>query len=109
MTITNYIMGYKQMAKAKVVHSDDGVTTIFRGNKKNPEPSLGVIKFPGGYVEVSRTSDGEYWCHTFIDESAKITDSRIDYNGGQTIPSIPDEQNVQKIAVKIKGSFIEFN
>ena len=95
------------MAKAKVVHSVDGVTTIFRGDKSNPEPSLGVIKFPGGYVEVSRTSDGEYWCHTYINESAEITDSRIDYNGGQSIPPIPDEENVQKIAVKIKGSFQE--
>ena len=95
------------MAKATVVHSTDAVTVIFNGDIKNPEPSTGIIKFPGGHVEVSRTSNGEYWVHTFIDETAEITGSRIDYRyekylemGGK-IPPLPAHEHVQKVAVRI--------
>ena len=53
------------MARAKVTHSDDAVQITFNGDKRNPEPSTAVVKFPGGYVEVSRCSDGTYWvCET---------------------------------------------
>jgi len=69
------------MAKLKnIVHSKDACTLIFKGNEKIPEPSLGVIKFPGGFVEVSRCSDGSYYAHISSDCSDNIIDSRIDYN-----------------------------
>ena len=98
------------MARAKVVHSDDACTIIFKGNKANPEPSTGIIKFPGGHVEVSRTSDGQYWAHISrknIDaEAGSITDSRIDYPyelGEHGIPSIPDQDQIEHIAIKIQS------
>lgn len=100
------------MAKANVVHSVDAVTVIFKGDAKNPEPSTGVIKFPGGHVEVSRTSDGEYWAHTYIDNTAEIVDSRLDYKyekwreTGGDIPDLPEHKDIQKMAVRVNGPYI---
>lgn len=101
------------MAKAKVAHSDNTSTLTFRGNKKNPEPSTGVIKFPGGYVEVSRTSDGSYWVHTRINETAEIVGSDIEYKPGKDIeeygdiPTMPPQERIEKLAVKVNGPYIE--
>lgn len=101
------------MAKAKVIHSQDACMIAFKGNPKSPEPHLGVIKFPGGFVEVSRTSDNQYWAHITVNESAKITDSRLDYNYetsqeiDEQIPPIPHEDGLVKIAIKIEGIFEE--
>ncbi len=97
------------MAKAKVVHSADACTIIFKGNPKSPEPSLGVIKFPGGHVEVSRASDDTYWAHISVDEQSYIKGSRIDYTYGENadIPKINNEQRVRKIAVRIDGEYLE--
>ncbi|MHB1265894.1 MAG: hypothetical protein ACYC1S_16015, partial [Gemmatimonadaceae bacterium] len=33
---------------------------------KRPEPAQHIIEFPGGAVEVSRTSDGSYWAHIIV-------------------------------------------
>ena len=74
-----------------------------------PEPSTGVIKFPGGFVEVSRCSDGQYYAHICADDESIITESRIDYdydgylkNG---IPSIPDNDKIKKLAIKVTGTY----
>lgn len=95
------------MARAKIVHSEDAVTVIFEGNKASPEPTTGIIKFPGGHVEVARCSDGSYWVHTSIDSIADIEQSRIDYAYPVTpnIVPIPDQELVTKIAVRIKNQF----
>ncbi len=95
------------MAKAKVVHSEDAATIIFKGDKRHPEPTYGIIKFPGGHVEVSRTTDGQYWAHVSVDDNGRITDSRIDYqheaykrhNG--SIPPIPAHEDIQHMAIKV--------
>ncbi len=99
------------MAKAKVVHSSDACTIIFKGDKSNPEPSLGIIKFPGGHVEVSRCTDGTYWAHFYNDDDSSIIDSRIDYkfeaykkHKGE-IPSIPEHKEIQHMAVRVKGKY----
>jgi len=99
------------MAKAKVVHSADACMIIFKGQKSKPEPSTGIIKFPGGHVEVSRTSDGKYWAHVYTDEAANIVDSRIDYDyegwcNFHNIPKVPGGKHIQKIAVKIDGPYV---
>lgn len=95
------------MARAQVVHSQDAVTVIFEGNKDiEAEPSTGIIKFPGGFVEVSRTGD-KYWAHIYQDETKPIADSRIDYNfEGYTatngsIPDVPHADKIKHIAVLI--------
>lgn len=97
------------MAKARVVHSDDACTIIFKGNPKSPEPSMGAIRFPGGRVEVSRCSDGTYYAHLYRDEDSQVVDSRIDYDYEYSqkhgIPDIPDQDNVQKLAMRIDGQY----
>lgn len=94
------------MAKAKVVHSDDACTLILKDNK-NSEPSVGIIKFPGGYVEVTCASDGSYLAHTHIDETAEVVASRIDFKyamGSEDsgrIPPIPAHEHIKKMMVQV--------
>jgi len=95
------------MARAKIVHSTDACTIIFKGDPSTPEPCTGVIKFPGGHVEVTRTTDGQYWAHIEVTNPANTVDSRIDYDHatwvktGGKIPPIPEEQGVKHIAIRI--------
>lgn len=99
------------MAKAKVVHSEDAVTVIFKGNPKSPEPSTGIIKFPGGHVEVTRCSDNQYWAHLYIDEESENTQTRVMYNYERQqklqsgIGDIPYEKEIEQLAVKVKGVY----
>lgn len=104
------------MAKAKVTHSTDGVCVTFKGNPKSPEPSLGVIKFPGGNVEVSRTTDGKYWAHISIDNASFVENSRIDHNyeGYNALTreqylnrQIPQGDKVNHVAVLVNGPFVD--
>lgn len=93
------------MAKAEVVHSGDAVTVIFKGNPKRPEPSTGAIKFPGGVIEVSRTSDGSYWVHVSVIDPINTKESRIDYaleaHREHGIIDVPDANQIQHIALRI--------
>lgn len=99
------------MARAEVVHSEDAVCVLFRGNPRRPEPTTGVIRFPGGHIEVSRCSDGSYWAHIHAypsppDEDSHagvITDTRIDYrpDGPREIPPIPAGEFVQHVAIRV--------
>ena len=89
---------------------------LVKGDKRSPEPTLTVIKFPGGQVEVSRCSDGvSYWAHLHINESAEILDSRVEYNheiyskrhdeGLKPIPKIEEQQHIRKMAVRLNGQY----
>ena len=97
------------MARAKITHSTDSVCIIFKGDKKQPEPSTGVIRFPGGHIEVSRTSDGGYWAHIEVDKAENIKNSRIDYDFAgynkteEKVPDVPHHEHIKHIAIKIKG------
>ena len=89
------------MAKLRnIVHSEDACTIIFEGEKTTPEPATGIIKFPGGHVEVSRTSTGTYWAHIAVDHYDNIKDSRIDYDcegwKEHGIPAIPGQERIQQ-------------
>ena len=37
-----------------------------------------IIGFPGGDVEISRTSDGNYWVHVAVRDGGKLIDARLD-------------------------------
>lgn len=90
------------MARAKVTHSTDAVQITFDGDKSNPEPSTGVIKFPGGHIEVSRCSDGSYWAHIAVVDGVNIMDGRIDRSGRvQAVSEIPDHEKINHIAIRI--------
>ena len=39
------------------------------GDKTQPECAQHIIEFPGGAIELSRTSDGNYWAHIIINRN----------------------------------------
>lgn len=97
------------MARAKVTHSDDAVQITFNGDKRNPEPTTAVIKFPGGHVEVSRCSDGSYYAHIEVVDKANVIASRLDFqdaadHGITSIPDIPHGDLVRHIAIKVANT-----
>jgi hypothetical protein len=101
------------MARAKVTHSQDAVQITFDGDKRNPEPSTAVIKFPGGHVEVSRCTDGGYWAHIELVDPANNAGSRIDYitevSREAGIPPLPREEHIKHIAVRVANKVPHFN
>lgn len=102
------------MAKAKVVHSDDAVKVIFKGDVRNPEPALGVIEFPGGHIEVSRCSDGSYYAHLSVVDSKNIVASRMDYDADVSyeigsIPDVPMANRINHVAIRIANNVPRFD
>lgn len=99
------------MARAKVVHSEDAVLVEFKGDKRNPEPTTGVIRFPGGHVEVSRCSDGTYWAHLVANDGANVVDGRIDYDFGASasVRELPEHRQVHKLALRISNAVPHFD
>lgn len=93
------------MARAKVVHSSDAVTVVFEGDKRNPEPTHGIIKFPGGFIEVARHSNGSYWVHASVEEDGHVVESRIDYSLERArrhgVQSLPHSDEVRHFAVRV--------
>lgn len=111
------------MARGKVVHGTDGCTVLVEGDvKKRREPSTHVIKFPGGYIEVTRTSNQEYWAHIRINQGqalpqddqdrflwhkGEIVDSRVDVTiegeGTRVLDVAPEDllPFVNHIAVRV--------
>lgn len=80
---------------------------------QRPEPAQHIIEFPGGAVEVSRTSDGNYWAHILVHQEAPFADgslrvsargevlgSRVATSDGLT--SIDGEASVTQIAVLVR-------
>lgn len=98
------------MARAKVTHSDDAVQITFNGNKKYPEPGTGVIKFPGGHVEVSRCTDGNYWAHIAVVSGANIVEGRIDRVGRvDAVKDLEDADKVNHIAIRVANTVKHFS
>ena len=101
------------MAKAKVVHSQDAVTVLVKGDPRSPEPGTSIIKFPGGNVEVTRCSDGKtYWAHISLDEETEILDSRLGYYYGENevtrhIHDIADHEQIRQLALRVEGKYKE--
>ena len=88
------------------------VQITFHGDKRNPEPSTAVIQFPGGHVEVSRSSDGSYWAHVEVVDPSNTLASRIDYSHEARdlgIPPIPGQQFIKHMAVQITNNVPHFD
>jgi hypothetical protein len=98
------------MAKATVVHSDDAATIIFKGDRRRPEPSTGIIKFPGGHVEVTRCSDNTYWAHIAVCDGVNIVDSRVDRAGRPgSVQDMPDAAAINHIALRVANTVPHFD
>jgi len=61
-----------------------GTTRLLGDPSMKLEKPYTIIKFPGGSVEVTRTTDGDYWVHVAVsqdfpsDPVARIVDARLD-------------------------------
>ena len=71
-----------------------GEFTLHGDPKTKPEKPLTVVKFPGGMVEISRTTDNQYWAHITVHRpetlkaqtgsasgAGRVVDARIDARG----------------------------
>ena len=92
---------------------------VLKGDPKKPESAEHIIKFPGGSISVCRTSTNEYWAHIEVNhkptvlleeavreaKAGEVVGSRVDYNRPPgEVREIPDMEEIQHIAIKIKTS-----
>lgn len=107
-TCKNYSLGGKKTPKKIVLLGD---------KTKRPEPAQHIIEFPGGAIEVSRTSDGNYWAHIIVNRDyllddcegmrrafGEIVGGRIDADNG--VNQIPDHGRITQVAMLIRPSLI---
>jgi hypothetical protein len=85
---------------------------------KRPEPAQHIIEFPGGAVEISRTTDGCYWAHILVTQNnvcddllpgrsgayGVVVDSRVQRCDGSQIESIERTELLEQVAVLIRPS-----
>lgn len=101
----------------KIVRSDDATTLVIAGDRRNPEPSHAIVKFPGGFVEVARASDGSYWIHAHRhtdgceetgEQQGVITGSRLDWSpefaAERSIPNLPAHEEIRGMSIRIATS-----
>ncbi len=104
------------------------VIQVFGDKSRKLEPEHHRIEFPGGYISVDRTTEGDYWAHiavvTEIDEThqgladskiGQVVTSRIDFNydeymrrhraGEPVIPDIPGMADANHLAVRVKPTW----
>ncbi len=80
---------------------------------KEPEPAQHVIEFPGGAIELSRTTDGDYWAHIIVNRKHRLDDcegffaafgqivgARIDADDG--VHPLPDHDTITQVALLIR-------
>lgn len=65
-----------------------GLTTLFGDPLVKPEKPYTIISFPGGDVEIARTTEGDYWVHVAIRPAeglagapGRIVGARMDHEG----------------------------
>lgn len=88
---------------------------LLLGDKARPESAQHVIEFPGGAVEVSRTTEGEYWAHILVNRGQVIEDAdgyvsaqgavvghRI-YRSESGFQELEDAAAIEQIAVLIRS------
>ena len=83
-----------------------------KGNPKHPESCTHIIEFPGGSIELSRTSNNEYWAHIAVNQgqvldadgftgsAGQIVGSRID-RIGYPIEELNNLEKITHLAVRI--------
>jgi len=83
--------------------------------QKKIEPAQHIIEFPGGAIEVSRTSDGNYWAHITINQAQRVDDaegreaafgqivaSRMCATDQMGVSTLPNAGQITQIAVLIQ-------
>ncbi len=88
--------------------------TLYGDKAKKAESAQHIIEFPGGAVELSRTSDNEYWAHIIVNRGwsdgdqtgihaarGEVVDARIDSDAG--VCDVPNAGTMTQIAVRIRA------
>ncbi len=101
-------------ATAKVIN--------LKGNPNSPEPATHIITFPGGSIELSRTSENDYWVHMAVykgvplqevpsmSRTGNVIDTRIDrVHPSVVVDEIPDKETIEHIAIRIRTSTLGEN
>ena len=96
---------------------DTAKVILLKGDPKKPESAEHIIKFPGGSIAVTRTSNNEYWAHIEVykgeligeavreSKNGKLVQSRLDYDytyPGAKTGQIPNLKKLIHLAVRIK-------
>ena len=81
--------------------------------EEKPEPAQHVIEFPGGAIELSRTTEGTYWAHIIVNRDHRVDDtrglfaafgqivgSRIDSEDG--VHPLPEHEKITQVALLIR-------
>lgn len=103
------------MKKLKVTDFGSKVQGVsLKGDRRNPEPESFRVQFPGGDVDVVRTTDDEYWVHVrvnrpehSISEDAvlgRIVDARLDItdkHASETKVGDFENPNLYHLAVRV--------
>lgn len=94
---------------------DNAMGVKLEGNPQKPEPIYFRVMFPGGDVDIVRTTDDEYWIHIHVNNNnstsydpmepeARIVDARLDIaDRGITETNMGDfnNPNLFHLAVRI--------
>lgn len=92
--------------------------TLLGDKTKRPESAQHIIEFPGGAVEISRTTEGDYWAHIIVNRnqfaggdgkgltSARgvVVDARIDREHPDGVTGIEKHERIEQIAVLIRST-----
>jgi hypothetical protein len=102
------------MKRLKVTDFGDTVQGVkLKGDRRNPEPESFRVQFPGGDVDVVRTTDDEYWVHVRVNRPdhaiedeplGRIVDARLDLlnkHASETKVGDFNNPNLYHLAVRI--------
>lgn len=101
-------------ARAMTIGTAPARIDLLGDKTKRPEPAQHIITFPGGAIELSRTSDGFYWAHILVNRGwatddtpgfheriGEVVGSRLDTSSG-VIDRLPRENEIRQIAILVK-------
>lgn len=74
------------MKRLTVENFGDKVQGVhLKGDRRNPEPESFRVVFPGGDVDVVRTSDDEYWVHVRVNRPEDCVVEEMDRVPGRLV------------------------
>lgn len=105
------------MKRLKVVNMGDKVQGVkLHGDRSNPEPIYFRVEIPFGAVDITRTTDDEYWVHVKVNRPAdgmhiegetklgRVKDARVDAHdrhAGEIDPGVLADPNLYHLAIRL--------
>lgn len=105
------------MKRLKVTNMGGKVQGVrLEGDRRNPEPETFRVALPFGDVDITRTSDDDYWIHLRVNRPAdgmhhpgvtrlgRVFDARVDAHdkhAGEIDPGVLADPNLYHLAVRL--------